>query len=84
MSIGPCQAGRARARLGPARGASVQAWHSSVSGRAGPACGLADAAQACHGHSYTGRAGSEAHRACGAVPGRARNRKQKNTLKFRI
>jgi hypothetical protein len=38
MSNGSCRAGPARARLGPAREALVQAQHSSpiVSGRAGP------------------------------------------------
>jgi hypothetical protein len=66
MSNGPGRAGSARARLGPARGASVQARHGSVSCRAGPARGLADIAQARHDYSYTGRAGPEARRACRA------------------
>jgi hypothetical protein len=66
MSNGPCRAGPARARLGPARKTLVQARHGLVSCRAGPARGLANAAQARHGYPYTGRAGPEARRACRA------------------
>jgi hypothetical protein len=69
MSNGPCRAGPARARLGPAREALVQARHGLVSCRAGPARGPANAAQARHGYSYTGRAGPEARRACRAGSG---------------
>jgi hypothetical protein len=56
MSNGPCRAGPARARLGPARWTPVQTRHSLVSCRARPARGLANAAQARHSYSYTGRA----------------------------
>jgi hypothetical protein len=69
MSNGPCRAGPARARLGPAREALVQARHGLVSCRVGPARGLANAAQARHGYSYTDRAGPEARRACRAGSG---------------
>jgi hypothetical protein len=43
MSNGSCRPGPARVQLDPTRGASVQAWHNSVSCRARPARGLADA-----------------------------------------
>jgi hypothetical protein len=69
MSNGPCRAGLVRARLGLARGAPVEARHGSVSCRAGPTRGLANAAQAWHGYSYMGRAGPEARRACRAGSG---------------
>jgi hypothetical protein len=55
-----------RPRLGLARGAPVQARHGSVSCRAGPTRGLADAAQARHSYAYTGRARPEARRVCRA------------------
>jgi hypothetical protein len=64
MSTGSCRPGPAEARLDPARGAPVQAWHGSVSCRVRPARGLADAVQVRHGCSYTGRAEPEARRAC--------------------
>jgi hypothetical protein len=72
------RAGPARARLGPARGAPVQARHGSVSCRAGPAAGWLT--QPRLGTVILIRAVPGRRHDGSVVPGRARTRKHKKTL----
>jgi hypothetical protein len=83
MSNRSCRAGPARHGHGWVRHEGRQSKPGTVQCRAGPARGLANAVQARHSYSYTGRARPRARRVCRAWSGSGPVN-TKNTLKFRI